>query len=220
MAQSILGNTYGNLTVIEKTTQKRNRSFLWLCFCICGNTTKVISSNLKSGHTKSCGCLWKNNLIGKKFGKWTVLEKTAPTKYIAKCECGTIKEVFGTTLKTGKSSTCGCSYTGANSRFYKHGKSYTKEYIANKNALRRAATSEKVSFEELSQKISNLNKKCVYCQEGSYEELDHIIPIVKGGKHTIENIVPSCFSCNRSKGAKILGEWMPSNPVEFIRRLY
>lgn len=30
---------------------------MWLCKCACGNITKVQSSNLLNGHTKSCGCV-------------------------------------------------------------------------------------------------------------------------------------------------------------------
>lgn len=33
------------------------REALWLCQCECGNTTIVQGGNLRSGNTKSCGCI-------------------------------------------------------------------------------------------------------------------------------------------------------------------
>lgn len=36
---------------------------------------------------------------------------------------------------------------------------------------------------------------------------DHIIPLNKGGSHSIENICISCADCNRSKHDKTLKEW-------------
>lgn len=36
---------------------------MWICKCDCGNITKpIINSSLTTGHTKSCGCLEKENL--------------------------------------------------------------------------------------------------------------------------------------------------------------
>lgn len=35
-----------------------NRNAKWFCKCECGNLAKVSASCLKSGHTKSCGCLF------------------------------------------------------------------------------------------------------------------------------------------------------------------
>lgn len=52
-----IGDTYGYLTVIEKS-EKRGTSgeVFWLCECSCGKQTFVNSYSLTSGHTKSCGC--------------------------------------------------------------------------------------------------------------------------------------------------------------------
>ena len=62
-------------------------------------------------------------------------------------------------------------------------------------------------------------KRCTYCDawhtkwiRGGWKVSvgDHVVPLSKGGKDFMENIVPCCFSCNCSKGAKILyEEWIP-----------
>ena len=38
----------------------------------------------------------------------------------------------------------------------------------------------------------------------SFPELDHVEPVYWGGPHTVENLVPACLSCNRSKGPRRL----------------
>lgn len=44
--------------------------------------------------------------------------------------------------------------------------------------------------------------KCVYCERVMERlEQDHIIPLSKGGSHTLLNIVPACRSCNARKSA-------------------
>ncbi|MGR6008091.1 hypothetical protein ACT7CZ_02735 [Bacillus cereus] len=52
----ILGETFGNLTVVGYSHTQRNGSY-WDCVCKCGNTKKVTKNHLMTGHTKSCGCL-------------------------------------------------------------------------------------------------------------------------------------------------------------------
>ena len=51
----LTGKKFGKLTVIKKSYQKDNKIF-WECKCECGTITIVSASNLRSGHTKSCGC--------------------------------------------------------------------------------------------------------------------------------------------------------------------
>lgn len=48
----MIGERFSRLTVIEKLNRGRVR-----CRCDCGTETVVYSHNLKSGNTRSCGCL-------------------------------------------------------------------------------------------------------------------------------------------------------------------
>lgn len=57
----------------------------------------------------------KLDLIGKKFGKLTVIEeikerdKQGKIHYLCRCDCGNIKDVKGINLTKGKTTSCGCS---------------------------------------------------------------------------------------------------------------
>jgi 5-methylcytosine-specific restriction endonuclease McrA len=48
---------------------------------------------------------------------------------------------------------------------------------------------------------------CIYCGSLDSIEMDHVIPISRGGRHSIGNIVPACRKCNASKSDKFLIEW-------------
>jgi len=58
----IAGHRYGRLTVIEQGESDERGGSRWLCQCDCGETTVVSSHNLRTGNTKSCGCLWKDTV--------------------------------------------------------------------------------------------------------------------------------------------------------------
>jgi 5-methylcytosine-specific restriction endonuclease McrA len=67
--------------------------------------------------------------------------------------------------------------------------------------------------------LAKTGGKCFYCgTELHYQEVldwggkavqsialwdvDHVIPVSKGGGNEMDNLVPSCRSCNNKKGAK------------------
>lgn len=52
-----VGNTYGRLTVIESAGSDKNHRAQFLCKCTCGKTTVVRGVDLRTGNTKSCGCM-------------------------------------------------------------------------------------------------------------------------------------------------------------------
>lgn len=52
----LTGQRFGRLTVLERAPNRSNRVH-WLCRCECGNKSEVAAGCLRSGNTKSCGCL-------------------------------------------------------------------------------------------------------------------------------------------------------------------
>ncbi|MCL4483450.1 MAG: hypothetical protein M1445_12725 [Bacteroidetes bacterium] len=56
-AKNLIGRQFGRLTVLNRITADKFRHSKWLCICDCGNQVEVLSSNLNTGHTLSCGCL-------------------------------------------------------------------------------------------------------------------------------------------------------------------
>lgn len=57
--------------------------------------------------------------------------------------------------------------------------------------------------EEWEKILEKFKYRCAYCRKEGKLEMDHVIPISKGGPTTKENIVPACRSCNSKKGNRI-----------------
>jgi 5-methylcytosine-specific restriction endonuclease McrA len=74
-----------------------------------------------------------------------------------------------------------------------------------KTHARRAMTQ---SSPELSRYMAQLlEKPCAYCNSTDNITIDHIVPLSRGGTHERANLAPACWSCNCSKGARLLEEW-------------
>lgn len=97
----------------------------WECLCECGNIFTSTSKKLRSGDTRSCGCLLKESvrnrtfkdLTGQKIGKLTVLYRENDRTYKngyhrtiwhCVCDCGNEKDVRATDLVSGAIKSCGC----------------------------------------------------------------------------------------------------------------
>lgn len=57
------GTKFGYLTVIDDLGMNdyKQPKHMYLCKCNCGATIPVAATHLKSGHTKSCGCMKQSN---------------------------------------------------------------------------------------------------------------------------------------------------------------
>lgn len=132
--EDITGQTFGRLTVLELTDKQNNDNrWLWKCQCSCEKHSIVYTSmhKLKSGNTKSCGCLqreWavkKNkmgiiDLTGQRYGMLTVIRDLGTINkthyWECQCDCGNItkvsvndlrRDLYGDKTRHGTYS-CGC----------------------------------------------------------------------------------------------------------------
>lgn len=113
----MLGERYGKLTVVKEVEKKHNKR-RFICKCECGNEIVAYMGNLRSGTTRSCGCLQAEkasdmalDLTGQKRGMLTAYKNTGKTKYgsyvwLFKCDCGCMTKM--TTSEFGNIQSCGC----------------------------------------------------------------------------------------------------------------
>ncbi|MDN3495219.1 HNH endonuclease signature motif containing protein [Planococcus sp. APC 4015] len=63
---------------------------------------------------------------------------------------------------------------------------------------------------------------CAYCgADGAALQKDCVLPISRGGRYTIDNVVPACRSCNASKCNEEVTSWMRRRRLDeprFLRR--
>ncbi len=53
--------------------------------------------------------------------------------------------------------------------------------------------------------------RCAYCA-APWEHLDHVVPISRGGRHELGNVVPACAACNLRKNKRTPAEWLGPTP--------
>lgn len=107
------GKTFTNLYVDSYLGGGKYR-----CLCACGNELDVFRSNLKSGHTTSCGCLkLSSNLSGRAFSQVRVIKRstskirgrTKRSRWECEClRCGNLFEAYADELISGNRKSCGC----------------------------------------------------------------------------------------------------------------
>jgi len=213
------GRKIGRLQVIGPAANINGRP-AWYCKCDCGNDFVCKSGLLGSKAESSCGCAVGQarkvkdlDMLGKKFGRWTVISNAGPQEdnYIrwnCICECGAEGTVEGSTLRLGKSKSCGCLHSEIVKNLHLDGKSphYKGGPLAvifrqsSKEAAERGYCWE-LSYEEFLQLVQ---ANCVYC--GAPPALDALGGLRNGidrqnnkEGYTKNNSVSCCYCCNRLK---------------------
>jgi len=126
-----IGDKINDWTVLSLTEENGKI----LCKCKCGIEKHVNKKNLQNNLTKSCGCrgrklsgeTYKLN-VGDRYGKLVILEEAISLQrkhgknkrgtsslyyYNCVCDCGNQKLIIKAHLKSGATTSCGCTELGA-----------------------------------------------------------------------------------------------------------
>ena len=226
---NMIGKRFGKLTVIERKlnhiTPSGQKKAMWLCICDCGNEIVVSSQSLKTGHTKSCGCLPTKlkgsgliNLIGKRFGKLTVVDRAEDYGYesngkiitipqwLCKCDCGNTIIVQGGNLRSGNTKNCGCENRASKNEII----------IANFLTANRVKYLREYSFDDLKNKKGNLLR----FDFAIFDSNDNIIMLLEyqGAQHYIDC---GCFGLyQREYSDKMKQEYCETHNIKLYEIKY
>lgn len=92
-------------------------------------------------------------------------------------------------------------------RYYRRNREHLVVVSALRVQKRRGAPGSGVTPRQWKDRLQAFGGRCVYCQRRRKLQVDHVIPIGRGGRHEIQNVVPACRSCNSSKKDRLLHEW-------------
>jgi 5-methylcytosine-specific restriction endonuclease McrA len=213
--KDIKGKRFGRLLVLRYLYLKRGKAY-WLCLCDCGNKVIVDGGHLKSGHTKSCGCLnidkirerSRAKLKGQRFGRLVVIKfshvKNGRTYWKCKCDCGNIAIVVANKLKSGHIKSCGCLRRETMSKRIGRANPNWKNSATSKNQLIRNS----IKYKNWRDKVFERdNYTCQMCgKRGGKLQAHHKFPFSKFPmlRFEVRNGITLCEEChNRIKWEEI-----------------
>lgn len=91
------------------------------------------------------------------------------------------------------------------------GRELGRLHASRRRALMAGAGVFEISPRDLARVASRLRDCCAYCGQrvnpSTGFDWDHIVPLSRGGRHSIGNLTVACIPCNRSKSSRLVSEW-------------
>ena len=175
------GDKHGRLTVISHAGKDHRNKHLWLCLCDCGNEKVIVSDNLSSGKSNSCGCLKAEFLArkGNQYGLYEDREKALLKVQYSHLKRRNVNKGFAETMSFNvfsRLSKLPCNYCGLE---------YSKEI------------EDRLSESKKQKRLSDYVLKC-----NGIDRIDSS----KG--YTVENSVACCKYCNTAKNTMSVDEFL------------
>jgi hypothetical protein len=235
------GKKFGKLLVIKRADRPKgvvSKGPYWLCQCDCGNIKIVYGACLKSGNTKSCGCLKPSHFVdlsGERFGRLLVIKqvdegvknkKARYANWLCECDCGNKVIISYHGLVITKTLSCGCYAKEVARRIHSldEGESAFNLIL---QTYKRSAKKRNLDFLLSEDEFKNITQSnCFYCvcetkkpTYGKYKNGNYICNGIdrldSNLGYTSENSVPCCSKCNFAKKRMTYDEFM-----DWVRLIY
>jgi predicted RNA-binding Zn-ribbon protein involved in translation (DUF1610 family) len=199
----MIGKQFGRLTPVEVIGTKRIH-LVYRCVCECGNEVEVLGNSLRSGNTKSCGCIRRPNLVGIENDHGIVISKIRNQMWEVSCKhCGENHIQNQREIRRNSHPMSCPAYKPPNKMFEDKRDS----------VIRRAYG---ITLVEYDQMLHNQNNKCAICGNGDEVEnrrlaIDHCH---ESGK--VRGLL--CGKCNRGLGLFYDNQELLESAIHYLNK--
>jgi hypothetical protein len=216
--EDLAGQKFGLLTVLDDEPYFEDNAHMYLCLCECGNMKYLNKYDFKRGKVKSCGHLLDESnhrlgvrgnqikvidLTNQRFGKLIVIsyaerDYLQRCRWLCKCDCGKEKIVDSGNLRSGHTTSCGCSTIEAVLQRHKNTRILKG---LDENTL--ICREERLQFSEsglIEETLKRDKYKCQCCyQKGGNLEVHHIYhwSTHLELRYDKKNLITLCKKCHK-----------------------
>jgi 5-methylcytosine-specific restriction endonuclease McrA len=94
----------------------------------------------------------------------------------------------------------------------RHDRAAARRYIARADWKERCKRKRRVSSRTRRIVIERAGSRCEYCGDrlaATELEVDHVLPVTRGGRSYLANLAAACRTCNFDKFDQLIEEWLP-----------
>ena len=89
---------------------------------------------------------------------------------------------------------------------------YNRQKSKRRKAQIKSQTAHQIKPRHILERFAQFDHRCAYCGAEGDMQIEHVVPIAKGGTHALGNIVPACQRCNYSKHTNEVESWYRAQP--------
>jgi 5-methylcytosine-specific restriction endonuclease McrA len=194
-------------TCYNRTLPNRHRKVIVPCDC-CGQPTPKEARARRYAGTYC-------SLVCRDYSRWGAASCELPSNHWARCfgatSLWTPPEPKHSAFQVGSCDECGANIvepTGQTPSVY-CGMTCTRRVRKRRRRAREHNAPGLFTYTQVMRQYRRQGNTCAYCKTPSHglPDPEHVLPLSRGGRNDMSNIVAACRACNSDKGDMTLAEW-------------